>query len=73
MNTTTGFPAGRKVGPNSRRWVPSELLEWEREHGIELPEPGGMLDVRQVARRYSVSVPTVWRWVRESRGVADAG
>ena len=70
MNTP--FPAGRKVGPNSRRWSPAELHAWERAQGIELPPLEGMPDVRQVAKRYGVSVPTVWRWARESVREASA-
>lgn len=64
---STPFPAGVKVGPASRRWSPSDLHAWERARGIELPPLDGMADVRQVARRYGVSVPTIWRWVREAQ------
>lgn len=58
------FPNGHKISSNARRWNPRQLVEWERSRGIELPEPAGMLDVRQVAARYGVSVPTIWRWCR---------
>ena len=56
------FPPGRKIGPNSRRWTPEELVAWEQSRGIQMAPPAGMLDVRQVATRYGTSVPTVWRW-----------
>jgi hypothetical protein len=59
---------GQKIGPNTRRWTPNELVESEREAGIDgLPPPSGMLDVRQVAQRYGVSVPTIWRWCKASK------
>jgi predicted DNA-binding transcriptional regulator AlpA len=60
------FPKGRKIGLNARRGSPSELYAWERANGIELPSLEGMPDVRQVAKRYGVSVPTIWRWCQKS-------
>lgn len=65
--TSMKLTPGHKLGPNTRRWTPEELVECERAAGIELPPPQGMLNVRQVAQRYGVSVPTIWRWISESR------
>lgn len=56
------FPKGIKLSGGATRWSPGKLAEYDRAHGLDLPPPEGMLDVRQVARRYGVSVPTVWRW-----------
>lgn len=69
MKLTPGY----KVGPNSRRWPPEELVACERAHGIELPPPEGMMDVRQVAKRYGVSVPTIWRWIAQAREEQKGG
>lgn len=68
----TKFPRGRKIGPNARRWNPADLYAYERAHGIELPPLDGMPDVRQVAKRYGVSVPTIWRWAADSGEQQDA-
>ena len=66
--TEMKFPPGQKIGANSRRWSPAVLATWEAANDIDLPAPSGMLSVRQVAERYSVSVATIWRWCRGHPG-----
>ena len=63
----TSFPQAHRLSGGSTRWSPTELAEWERAHGLDLPPLAGMADVRQVAERYGVSVPTIWRWAQRAR------
>ncbi|SEO55565.1 hypothetical protein [Aquisalimonas asiatica] len=61
------FPDGHRLSGGVTRWDPSELAEWEKSQGLDLPPLKGMPSVRQVAERYGVSVPTVWRWAASGR------
>lgn len=70
------FPNPIKLSPGATRWRLSDLERYEaaaRGESVRPRDPASerYLTVKQVAIRYSASVPTVWRWVRNSipRGV----
>lgn len=58
------------------RWSLSELEKFEAEaKGLPEPEPRTpeserYLSVKQVASRYDVSIPTVWRWSANAESAA---
>lgn len=72
------FPAPIKFGPRMTRWQLSKLEAFEarvcgeRAPAPRAPEEELYLSSKQVARRYDASVPTVWRWVAESKQAEGA-
>lgn len=72
------IPPPFKPSPHATRWALSSLERAEAEaRGETPPPPRGadevFLNVREVAARYGVSVPTVWRQVQATRRRQRAG
>lgn len=62
------LPNPVQLSAGATRWNALELVDIECQQGLDLPEPPKpMLNVREVANRYGVSVPTIWRWAAQSR------
>ena len=67
-----GFPSPTTLSPGCVRWRFSSLLEYEAERdGSPRPNvaPNDERYLRdvEVARRYGVTRPTVWRWSKPAR------
>lgn len=67
-----GFPSPTTLSPGCVRWRFSSLLEYEAERdGMPKPEtvPSDERYLRdvEVARRYDVARPTIWRWSKLAR------
>ena len=60
------FPQPHRLG-GSTRWAPNDIQDFETKNLLELPSLTGMATVRDLAARYRVSVPTIWRWTKASR------
>lgn len=65
------FPAAVRLGANLTRWPLSELESYEadragRDIAPRSPDNEIYLSDVQVAKRYSVSRNTIWRWARGS-------
>ncbi|BAZ94292.1 uncharacterized protein FOKN1_1910 [Thiohalobacter thiocyanaticus] len=65
------FPQPIKLN-GSTRFPPTAIHEWEASHGLDLPPLTGMVNVKQLAARYGVSVATIWRWAQKARKDAAA-
>lgn len=65
------LPQPAKFSRGCTRWPLSALEAAEAQARGEVrpraSEREVYLSVKQVARRYGVSVPTIWRWCAESR------
>ena len=69
------FPSPVKLGAGCTRWREKDLRRWEAAcSGNAMPEladgPDVYLTDRQVAERYQVARPTVWRWARSEAQAA---
>lgn len=59
------FPQPQKLSPAVTRWRLSDLVAYEAETSggqAQKIDQEVFLNVGQVAKRYGVSVATVWRW-----------
>jgi len=71
------FPQPIRLGQACTRWRESDLLAWEQAcsgttASVQIPESAHRTYLRdtEVARRYSVSRCTVWRWSSEAQAAA---
>lgn len=68
------FPKPVSMGPGCTRWRLSELEQYEAHVANDPTAPlrdradDRYLNVRQVADRLGISIPTVWRWSRTGAG-----
>lgn len=66
------FPAPVKLSPGSTRWRLTELAGYEAALTGTAPAQvaESYLTVAQVAKRYGVSVATIWRWSAAGQSAA---
>ncbi|MGE3771477.1 MAG: hypothetical protein AB7I32_01020 [Gammaproteobacteria bacterium] len=69
------FPRPVGLAPATKRWKLSDLLRYEAAQAGGDPssvavEHERFLTDRQVAERYGIARPTVWRWAAEEKAVA---
>lgn len=69
------FPQPHRLSSATTRWRLSELTAYEArvadtDHVPETVEQERFLTCAQVAKRYGVSVATIWRWAAAGREAA---